>query len=151
MGFDLYGEGNFNKKPKIDWEESTEEEQKEYFEALDKFEKNNPGYYFRNNVWWWRPLWDYIYSIANDVLTEEDYERGQYNDYWLIDKNKALKLADKISEAISMYIVFNRKLNELFLLGDIIPKSITSILSPLNEIIPKPVLINPGSTPNIFI
>ena len=50
-----------------------------------------------------------------------------------------------------MYIVFNRKLNELSLLGDIIPKSITSILLPLNEIIPKPVLINPGSTPNIFI
>lgn len=35
------------------------------------------GEYFRNNVWYWRPLWDYVTEIAPD-LTEG--VNGHYND-----------------------------------------------------------------------
>lgn len=31
---------------------------------------NEKGAYFRNNVWWWRPLWDYcesVYAPCNEV------------------------------------------------------------------------------------
>jgi len=103
MGFDLYGQRSFNPPPpeRPDFENCSKKEEKKYFKAITKYKKETPGFYFRNNVWWWRPLWDYVYSIASDVLTEEDYEYGQHNDYWLINKEKCIKLARIISEAIS--------------------------------------------------
>ena len=30
-----------------------------YWLEKDDYEKQNPGIYFRNNCWWWRPLWNY--------------------------------------------------------------------------------------------
>ena len=35
------------------------------------------GRYFRNNVWWWHPLWDYVETVAPH-LTEG--VSGRYND-----------------------------------------------------------------------
>jgi hypothetical protein len=35
------------------------------------------GSYFRNNVWWWRPLWDYCVEVAPELC--EDVS-GHYND-----------------------------------------------------------------------
>ena len=53
MGFDLYSTGNH---------------------------KSQKGEYFRNNVWWWRPLWDWTYEQCQDIITQKQYEEGQYND-----------------------------------------------------------------------
>lgn len=43
---------------------------------------NNPisekGEYFRNNVWWWRPLWNYCLDL--DPTLEERVPNGHYND-----------------------------------------------------------------------
>ena len=66
MGFDIYGikprENTI--KPEIlkkDWYKLEQQEEKDkYFDAKNKYEEENPGQYFRNNVWWWRPLWDYV-------------------------------------------------------------------------------------------
>ena len=55
MGFDLYGQNPKLKseEPYIDWTKNpTKEEKEEYFKAREKFEEENPGHYFRNNVWW---------------------------------------------------------------------------------------------------
>lgn len=38
------------------------------------------GEYFRNNVWWWRPLWDYASQVAEDIINEELADGGHYND-----------------------------------------------------------------------
>lgn len=47
------------------------------------------GEYFRNNVWWWRPLWDFIAQVdelyskekqANRLISEEMYQNGHCND-----------------------------------------------------------------------
>jgi len=35
------------------------------------------GEYFRNNVWWWRPLWDYCLTVAPDLCEKVS---GHYND-----------------------------------------------------------------------
>jgi hypothetical protein len=35
--------------------------------GMDVYGKNpssEVGRYFRNNVWWWRPLWDYVVEVA---------------------------------------------------------------------------------------
>jgi hypothetical protein len=39
--------------------------------GMDVFGKNpvnETGEYFRNNVWWWRPLWNYCYDVAPHLL-----------------------------------------------------------------------------------
>jgi hypothetical protein len=47
------------------------------------------GKYFRSNVWWWRPLWDYTAQIdrfyakqknANQLISEELFTSGHHND-----------------------------------------------------------------------
>ena len=51
-----------------------------YWKQRDEFDKANPGVYFRNNCWWWRPLWDYCYHIDNlDLISGETYESGHSN------------------------------------------------------------------------
>ena len=84
MGFDLYGERPNVKegtvKPKeIDWDTATQEEKEVYWELQDKFRAENPGDYFRANVWTWRPIWNFTCEMCPDILTEEDLERGHYN------------------------------------------------------------------------
>ena len=65
------------------WEELDREENKEtkeqYHQEWDEFENSNPGVYFRNNCWWWRPLWNYCYAIADDIISEELFESGHSN------------------------------------------------------------------------
>ena len=95
MGFDVYG-----LKPETDvipdqpnWSQKYNEEQ-----ALAYFawQENTPGAYFRNNVWWWRPLWNYISFMCNDILTEEDIDEGCGNNGQKICKTKAKKMAARL-------------------------------------------------------
>ena len=32
--------------------------------------RKEKGEYFRNNVWWWRPLWDFVAHI-DELYSEE--------------------------------------------------------------------------------
>ena len=101
MGFDLHGEREFKGAPEIDWEKDPSfEEKEEYFTARQLFERDNPGYYFRNNVWYWRPLWQYVCNMCEDIVTLEDAERGNYNDYHLITKTKAVRIAKRLEKSI---------------------------------------------------
>ena len=72
MGFDIYGLApkTKGKKPEIDWSKATDKDKDAYFKAMDKFEEENPGYYFRNNVWWWRPLGELIHDKCGDLLSD---------------------------------------------------------------------------------
>ncbi len=58
MGVDIYGRKPKlkYKRPEEDWQSLDDDQQKEYFEKLEKFENDNPGYYFRSNWWGWRPI-----------------------------------------------------------------------------------------------
>ena len=82
MGFDLYGlnpKGDVPKPVITDWKDdsiSFEEQMKAY----QSYQNDTPGSYFRANVWWWRPLWQYITVACEDILTEKDIESGSYND-----------------------------------------------------------------------
>ena len=85
MGFDLYGLNPVNnsnrRKPNIDWDlDHSEEETEEYFKLQNEFNNKVPGSYFRNNVWWWRPLWDCICNICSDILSDKDMTKGEYNE-----------------------------------------------------------------------
>ena len=105
MGFDLHGinpvirEGEELQVLDDFWNLS-EKEREEYFEKKDAFEEKNPGIYFRNNVWWWRSLWDYVYNECDDILTENDWNSGHYNDGHIISEEKAVQLGKRLNELI---------------------------------------------------
>ena len=106
MGMDVYG-----LKPKMnteipevlkdmpegkDWFDAFNKMSKEqkdiYYEAKDKHYEDNPGVYFRNNVWYWRPLWDYVCKNVTS-LTAEDHEHGNSNSGHQISEEKAITIA----------------------------------------------------------
>lgn len=102
MGFDLYGEGPFNppeEKENI-WKDENFEEREKYFEERQKFKRDNPGYYFQNNVWAWRPLWTLITNLCDDILTVKDVEGGMYNDMHLIGKSKSKRIAKRLDKSM---------------------------------------------------
>ena len=119
MGFDLSGEKPkirrtskkkfpmFHIIDKLAWDEQhkmvdslTDEDRKKYYKEMDGFYDHNPGVYFRNNCWWWRPLWNYVCDECKDILTEEDMTRGSYNDGHLINEKKAKLIADRLNEKL---------------------------------------------------
>ena len=92
MGMDVYGRNPKQNKPLSEfpvlakYKKMEEEDKKhgfqrkwneldadhdlreQYWKEQTDYEEVNSGYYFRNNVWWWRPLWNYCYAVAEDLL-----------------------------------------------------------------------------------
>ena len=99
MGMDVYGVNPQTKtEPPTEPEaEYGSDEWSAYFEARRKWEQENPGTYFRNNVWYWRPLWDYVNALCNDILTEDDHRSGHNNDGHLIDADKCEAIANRLA------------------------------------------------------
>ena len=62
--------------------------------------KTDNGDYFRANVWYWRPLWQCVSYFCDDILSEEDIERGTYNDGYEYDETTALEISDKLENAL---------------------------------------------------
>jgi hypothetical protein len=105
MGMDVYGlkPKKNTKQPNVlkvpegkDWWDSfqkmSKKERDAYYVAKDKHYEDNPGIYFRNNVWYWRPLWDYVCQHV-DSLTEEDHIDGHSNSGHKISEEKAITIA----------------------------------------------------------
>lgn len=100
MGMDVYGINPKLKSepPTIDWESKpSQEETDAYFEAREKWELENPGSYFRNNIWWWHPLWDFVCISCGDFMTEEDAEHGHHNGGHEIDEEKAEQIVERLT------------------------------------------------------
>ena len=56
------------------------------------------GSYFRNNVWWWRPLWDYCMLIGKDIIPDDNL--GHSNDGWGLDAVSSRALASLLQAEI---------------------------------------------------
>lgn len=83
MGVDIYGRNPQLKgvQPQIEFETASDGAKKEYFEAMDIWEEQNPGYYFRSNWWGWRPivfLVDTACTIHN--VNVPSLQQWHYND-----------------------------------------------------------------------
>lgn len=59
------------------------------------------GKYFRNNCWWWRPLWQYIADECKDILTAKDISSGCYNDGHFISAKKAFAISQRLDKLIA--------------------------------------------------
>ena len=60
-------------------------------------DKGKPiGEYFRNNVWWWRPLWQYCYTSSPELIDKETFLSGCHNDGAGLNATDAIKLGVKL-------------------------------------------------------
>lgn len=59
------------------------------------------GSYFRNNVWWWRPLWQYCYTQHPDIIDAKTAEYGHSNSGAGLSASKARKLGEALLKDIS--------------------------------------------------
>mgnify|MGYP003149309383 CR=1 FL=1 len=138
MGFDLHGMKPEADTPKPEWTKadpwiSTEKEgvlaidpqvKEEYDDFMRekwKWQDENEGAYFRSNVWWWRPLWNFVCRVCDNVLTEKDVEAGSYNDGHRISKTKSKKIASRLRKLTDNgYVRYYEKIykKELDKLGD---------------------------------
>ena len=71
-----------------------------YWKQDQKYHKDNPGVYFRNTVWYWRPLWNYVCNVCDDLLSNKDMHGGDYNNGYKITKTKAKQISKRLYNLI---------------------------------------------------
>jgi len=128
MGMDVYGRNPKQNKPieafptyhkytmmeksdegdnidgfKQKWKELDGDEtlRNQYYTELQEYETVNVGHYFRNNCWWWRPLWNYCHNLAPDLIDEELFEDGHSNSGAGLDDKGAKKLGQLLLQEIN--------------------------------------------------
>jgi len=70
------------------------------FDLVGKSAKKESGESFRNNVWWWRPLWQYVSDMCPTIITKSDMVKGEYNDGHTISEEKATRIAIRLEHLI---------------------------------------------------
>ena len=70
-----------------------------YFKQVQEFEDKNPGVYFRNNCWWWRPLANFIIEKC-DWLTQEQQARLHDNSGFEFSQHEATTIADTLQKKV---------------------------------------------------
>ena len=68
------------------------------FDLYGQRAKSKRGEYFRNNVWWWRPLAEYV--LENVSIPEEEAKDWQYNNGTEVSEETALHIADTLDALI---------------------------------------------------
>ena len=104
MGFDLSGMNPNLTRPEPELPPFTERTDADWKKFSD-WQEDNCGVYFRNNVWWWRPLWSFVSGMCADILTEKDIESGSYNDGHGISKTKANRIAKRLFKLIKLSLI----------------------------------------------
>jgi len=64
-----------------------------------EYEDKNPGVYFRNNCWWWRPLANFIIEKC-DWLTQEQQARLHDNSGFEFSHHEAGTIADTLQKMV---------------------------------------------------
>ena len=100
MGFDLYGMNPYNPnkaiKPEMDWDsQPTIEETDKYFKEKSKYQEEVVGDYFRNNVWWWRPLANYVIQFTG-CIDESDQVAWSENGGHEVDDQTAKQIHNQL-------------------------------------------------------
>jgi len=111
MGMDIYGIEPVKRtqEPVIEWESSDDKQKIEYYESKRQYELENPGVYFRANIWAWRPIAVIIQEINSmyALSLPEDFIKR-------INENSGAGLktqaeCDKLANFIESYVENNFK------------------------------------------
>lgn len=68
-------------------------------DVYGKRPQSEVGRYFRNNVWYWHPLWDYCRFIAPGIT--EKVKEGHYNSGDGLDNIDSRKLSFMLTESLN--------------------------------------------------
>ena len=95
MGMDVYGLNPKTDSPRPDpqdytnrnlagdeWEKIqklTKKQRDKFYNKKWDWEHKNKGVYFRNNVWFWRPLWNYCHKVCPEIITDKIWDEGHHN------------------------------------------------------------------------
>ncbi|MBI4596362.1 MAG: hypothetical protein HY730_08310 [Candidatus Tectomicrobia bacterium] len=71
------------------------------FDLIGIKPKSKKREYFRNNVWYWPRLWEFVCAVASDVLTEEDQYKGTLNDGYTISEEKVAIIAQRLEASLA--------------------------------------------------
>jgi hypothetical protein len=110
MGMDIFGIApvKVGEMPNINYEESTKEERDQYHAEMNAWEEINPGYYFRANVWSWRPI-NAIIDVVN-LRFELGIDTSNFGDNsggGVEDPEKCIQLADCMDKYLKSNAQFN--------------------------------------------
>ena len=83
---------SWGKRDTKEWEK----EQKQYWKEEKEYNKANAGVYFRNNCWWWRPLWNFCAHHCPELIDEETFQSGHCNDGAGLNAKDSIKLGVKL-------------------------------------------------------
>ena len=61
--------------------------------------RSEAGQYFRNNIWWWRRLWDFCVHVTPE-FTEDDANQGHWNNGHVIEGEKHASLVRNLEKAL---------------------------------------------------
>jgi hypothetical protein len=112
MGVDISGMNPIIRSPKPaypDWNTATEEEKDTYFEVSNKWEKENPGDYFRSNWWGWRPIVMLCEHASYESELDIDFSNWGSNDGAGLDNQEE---CDKLADALQDIIRISTELEE---------------------------------------
>lgn len=62
--------------------------------------KKENGEYFRNNIWYWRPLAEYVLTYAGDCLDDKEKLYWESNDGQFVSENHGVDLGNKLLKLI---------------------------------------------------
>ena len=106
MGMDVYGlnptihaEMKAPERPKNFWKGASSKVVDKYFEEQEAYQDKNAGVYFRNNVWWWRPLADLIIKKC-DWITQEQQKHLHDNSGFEFSEYEALEIAKALRSTL---------------------------------------------------
>jgi hypothetical protein len=105
MGMDVYGLNPTirvnTKKPERpkDFNKASCDVIDKYFKEETEFEDKNPGVYFRNNCWWWRPLANFMREHC-DWFTKKQQARLHDNSGFEFSEHEALRIADTLQKKV---------------------------------------------------
>ena len=118
MGMDVHGLNPIENRKKSDfpilvkvdklekeekWKERMEliEQSDNYHKERNEYENANKGIYFRNNCWYWRPLWDFCYNVAPELISDDLWADGHHNSGDGLNGEDAKLLGEKLLKAVS--------------------------------------------------
>lgn len=155
MGMDIFGLKPKLKqgvdKPTIDWDKSTKSERTKYFENLTNYHNQNVGEYFRNNVWNWRPLANFIIELNKDWLSDEQRENLHNNSGYEFNNHQAQEIKNSLVEALNNGLI--KKTETLWLEQSKISKKWNDRIIKLKKLLHKKAVKETSNTdivPNAY-
>ena len=108
MGVDISGLNPtiLSERPeRIDFEKATETERETYWEAVNKWQEENPGEYFASNWWAWRPIHMLCEIVSRKYqLRVNTNGWGENSGYGLRSPKKCEELANALEDHINTHL-----------------------------------------------